>query len=440
MLSKKLSRRDFLVSTLAMTGAAALAACAAPAGTSDEAEGGASTEPITILFHSRLGTHADWHVSRIPLFEEQNPGLKLEVDELPGNEMYPKIYALAASGTVGDVVWTYLDNPPEHKAKGVMIDLDDIIEAKAFDLSQFWQSLLQALTLDGKLQAIPNHGHYGTTSYYFNRSMYEEAGVELPAPEWTVSDLVSGAQAMTASPEIWGFRANGGGAEHMASYLRTFGGNFMDAEGVKCLFDQDESIQALRWLYDLQHEYEVDPCICGTDTANNFTAGQVGCFNWTTGYTATFYAQPAEEWTFEWDVMVPPVGPTGLRGSQVSAAAFCITGNSAHPFEAFQVLDFFSTKEDGIEHVFFGAGSPGGRQDVWESEELNSIHPIYRMHAEAFPDGPQPWYRAANARVGEFSDTMNNNLQAIWTDSIGFDEGVTQLYTLCQEVLDKDPL
>ncbi|MCB0091129.1 MAG: extracellular solute-binding protein, partial [Caldilineaceae bacterium] len=240
--------------------------------------------------------------------------------------------------------------------------------------------------------------------------------------------------------EIWGFRANGGGAEHMASYLRTFGGNFMDAEGVKCLFDQDESIQALRWLYDLQHEYEVDPCICGTDTANNFTAGQVGCFNWTTGYTATFYAQPAEEWTFEWDVMVPPVGPTGLRGSQVSAAAFCITGNSAHPFEAFQVLDFFSTKEDGIEHVFFGAGSPGGRQDVWESEELNSIHPIYRMHAEAFPDGPQPWYRAANARVGEFSDTMNNNLQAIWTDSIGFDEGVTQLYTLCQEVLDKDPL
>jgi hypothetical protein len=77
---------------------------------------------------------------------------------------------------------------------------------------------------------------------------------------------------------------------------------------------------------------------------------------------------------------------------------------------------------------------------VWESEKLNAIHPIYQMHAEAFPDGPQPWHRAANARVGEFTDTMNNNLQAIWTQSVEFEEGVEQLYTLCQEVLDKDPL
>ncbi len=37
----------------------------------------AGAEGTTIVFHSRLGSHADWHKSRVPLFEEQNPGIKL---------------------------------------------------------------------------------------------------------------------------------------------------------------------------------------------------------------------------------------------------------------------------------------------------------------------------------------------------------------------------
>ena len=442
MSKRTLSRREFLAGSLALTSAVALVGCqpAAPAASGGESAG-ASEEPITLLFHSRLGTHADWHISRVELFEEQNPGLKLEIDELPGNEMYPKIYAMAASGTVGDVVWTYLNNPPEHEAKGVMIPLDDIVAAKNFDLSPFWESLLAAVSLNGQLHAIPNHGHYGTTCYYINKTLIEKAGATVPTGEWTVDDLVEIAQAVTAPPEIWGMRSSGTGQEHIPSYLRIFGGDVLNEEGTQSLLDQEESIAALRWLYDLQHTYEVDPCQCGDQINENFVAGTVAIHNTTTGLIGS-YANMAKagELDFEWDAVVGPVGPGGLRGSQVSAAAFCITGNSKHPSEAFQVLDFYSTKEDGIEHVFFGAGSPGGRKDVWESDELNSIHGIFRMHQELYPDGPRKWHRPANARTSEFVDTMNNNLQAIWTDSVGFEEGVELTHQLVQEVLDKDPL
>ena len=136
----------------------------------------------------------------------------------------------------------------------------------------------------------------------------------------------------------------------------------------------------------------------------------------------------------------PDWAMTGLRGSQVSAAAFGITGNSQHPSEAFQILDFYSTKEDGIEHVLFGAGSPGGRADVWDSEELFSVHPIFRQHIAYYPDGPRKWHRPANARTLEFVDTLNNNLQAVWTELTTFDEGVEQTHLLVQEILDKEAL
>lgn len=448
MSSRNLSRRQFLSGSLTLMGSLALAACAAPAapaassGAAEPAAAAApSTEPITLLFHSRLGSHADWHKSRVPLFEEQNPGLKLEIDELPGGEMYTKIYALAASGTVGDVVWTYLNNPPEHKAKGVMIPLDDIVAAKDYDLSQFWDSLLSAVSLNGELHAIPNHGHYGTTAYYINKTLIEESGMEVPDSSWTTDDLVAIAKATTSAPEVWGMRASGGGQEHIPSYLRTFGGDAINEEGTKSMFDQDGTIEGLRWLYNLQHTDEVDPCLCGDQINENFVAGTVGIYNTTTGRVGQYNnLANAGELPFEWDVIPGPIGPNGDRGSQVSAAAFCVTGNSKHPSDAFEVLTFYATKEDGIEHVLFGAGSPGGRKDVWESDELNAIHTVFRTHQEIYPDGPKKWHRPANARTQEFVNTMNNNLQAIWTDSVGFDEGVALVHELVQEVLEKEAL
>jgi ABC-type glycerol-3-phosphate transport system substrate-binding protein len=87
MSKRSISRRQFLSGTLAFAGSLALAACAAPAAPTSggaaepAAAGGAapSQEPIELVFHSRLGSHADWHKSRVPLFEEQHPGLKLTI-------------------------------------------------------------------------------------------------------------------------------------------------------------------------------------------------------------------------------------------------------------------------------------------------------------------------------------------------------------------------
>lgn len=452
MSIRNLSRRQFLSGSLTLTGSLALAACAAPAAApapaaSESAAPAASSgaapsqEAITLTFHSRLGSHADWHKSRVALFEEQHPGLKLVIDELDGAEMYTKVYAMAASRTVGDVVWTYLNNPPEHKAKGVMISLDDIIAAKDYDLTPFWTSLLAALSLDGQLHALPNHGHYGTTAYYINKTLIEASGMAVPDANWTVDDLVAIAKATTAAPEVWGMRASGTGGEHIPSYLRTFGGDAINEEGTLSMFDQEGTIAGLRWLYDLQHTDAVDPCLCGDQQHENFVAGTVAIYNTTPGRVGQYNNMAkAGELPFEWDVIVAPAGPNGVRGSQVSAGAFCVTGNSQHPSEAFDVLAFFATKEDGIEHVLFGAGSPGGRNDVWESEEMAAIHPIFGQHQQIYPGGPSKWHRPANARTTEFLDAMNNNLQAIWTDSVGFDEGVALVHDLVQEVLDKDSI
>ncbi len=444
MLHNKISRRNFLLGSSAVVTGALVAACApspaAPSGgaaTSGEAAA-PSAEGTTVVFHSRLGSHADWHKSRVPLFEEQNPGITLQVDELDGAEMFAKIYALAAGGTLGDVVWTYLNSVTEHLKRGVIAPHDDVIDSLGFDTSVFWPSIMRTLTVDGTLYGIPNHGHYGTVVYYYNKELYEANGAVVPNPDWTTDDLVAGGQAITEAPEIWGFRATMG-SEHTPSYLRTFGGELLSEDGTTCLLGEEGSVAALRWLYDMKAVHQIDPCICGDQIRENFTAGKVGSFNTTPGLVAEF---SKVDFQFEWDVTAAPLGPTGLRGSQVSGAGFCMTPPAAerHPEAAFAVLDFFSTKEDGIEHVFGGAGSPGTRDDVWSDPKLAEFSHIYGTIQAAYPDGPAPWLFPANDRTSEFADVMINNLQAIWTDQVGFDEGVETTIMLLQEVLDREPI
>jgi len=440
MLHNKISRRSFLLGSSVVATGALLAACA-PAAQTGQA-GGTAAEPAaegtTIVFHSRLGSHADWHKQRVPLFEEQNPGIKLQIDELDGAEMYPKVYALAAGGNLGDIVWTYLNTVTEHLNKGVVAPHDDIIASTGFDTSVFWPAIMQAMTVDGKIYGIPNHGHYGTVVYYFNKNLYEVAGADLPNPEWTVDDLVAGAQAITQAPETWGFRSTQG-QEHTPSYVRMFGGEVLSEDGMQCLLGEEKAAAALRWIYDLRATYNVDPCICGDQIRENFVAGKVGAFNTTPGLVAEF--SKVTDWPFEWDVTAAPLGPDGQRGSQVSGAGFCMTppASEKHPNETFKVLDFFSTKEDGVEHVFGGAGSPGTRDDVWDDPKLNEFNHIYGTIRAAFPEGPRPWLFPANARTQEFNDTMVASLQAIWTDQVGFDEGLEETLTILQEILDKDP-
>ena len=447
-VQRKLTRRGFLAGSL-LLGGAALVACtpaaqptaapkeeATPAPKKEEATP-APKEAVTLKFHDRAGSHCDWHKKREALFEQQNPGLKIEFDEIPGDHI-AKQYALAASGTIGDIVWCYNNAATEAVRKGVPLPINDIIAAEKFDTSVFWKTIIDSFTVDGKLYGVPNHGHFGTIVYYHNEDMFKEAGVPLPTPTWTVEDLVAGAQKMTKAPDVWGLRTNGAAGEFMPSYLRMFGGEMFDPEGTKCLFDSAGSKAAIKWLYDLKFTYKVDPCICGDNTRDNFVAGKVGIYHWTPGYAAEFTL--IKDWKFKWNAMVAPSGPNGARGSQVSGAAFCVTKASKHPTEAFQVLKFFSTLEDAVEHVWGGAGSPGARQDAWTSQRLNDFHPIYKTIMATYPDGPKPYYYPKNGRLSEFNTTEDAALQAIWTGKVGVDEGVAQLQKTCQEILDREQI
>src|SRR5690242_13439051 len=96
------SRRNVLAGLLAGGGAAALAACGAPA--SSPAGGSQGTpaaggQPAEIKVNFRQGTDAEWQQKLIPAFQQKYPNIKVTLEVQPGEQEYwAKVQALYATG------------------------------------------------------------------------------------------------------------------------------------------------------------------------------------------------------------------------------------------------------------------------------------------------------------------------------------------------------
>ena len=101
--------------------------------------------------------------------------------------------------------------------------LDDLIAAEKHDLSQYFPSVIKAMTREGKVWGLPYAVAYGPNIFYYNEDLLKSMGVAPPTAEWTVDDLLALAQKATKAPEQWGFRTSGqqrAGHAVLAAHLR----------------------------------------------------------------------------------------------------------------------------------------------------------------------------------------------------------------------------
>src|SRR5262249_9045534 len=74
---------------------------------------------------------------------------------------------------------------------------------------------------------------------------------------------------------------------------------------------------------------------------------------------------------FDLGIALFPKGPKG-HGTQASGSGMGITGTTKTD-SAWEWLKFVTSKDQGVGQVFGGAGSPGGRPDVWNDPKPASF-------------------------------------------------------------------
>jgi len=134
----------------------------------------------------------------IASFEAAYPGVKIQLEDVPQG-YGDKLLAEFASGTAPDVFQVGDGDVANFSAKGVLEPLDDYISgAKGkdpLDTSVFYPAIADIGKVGGTTYLLTKD--YSPLVIFYNKDLFDKAGVSYPAEGWTWNDFLTAAQKLT---------------------------------------------------------------------------------------------------------------------------------------------------------------------------------------------------------------------------------------------------
>lgn len=369
-----MNRRLIGVAGIVALAGTALAGCSTP---SDDG-------PVTITYSNFIsnGGNEDNLQAIVDAFEDENPDITVEVTTLPYADYFTALQTDLAADTVSDVFDFEYANYPQLQADGVLAE----IPVAAPDA--YRQSLLEAYATDGTQYALPSS--FSDVVLYYNKDLFDAAGLDYPTNDWTWEDERAAAEALTdAAAGVWGDHQPVSFYEYYKALAQN-GGEFLNADGTAVAFNTPEGIEAAEWL--VGKSGTVMPTIeqgQGTpdfDT-NLFKDGKLGMLHsgiWVFGAFADV--------SFGWDIAVEPGNTT--QASAVFSNAVGVSAASEHPEAAAAWAEFLTSSETMVDirldsgwelppisdeaklATYLDKGAPDNRQAVFDSLDGIALPPV----------------------------------------------------------------
>lgn len=186
----------------------------------------AAAEQVHLTWFMWSGTEPEvvaWkHVAE--LVTQKYPDITVEFQTTSFPDYWTKLPTLAVANKLPDIVSLQSLRSPGFA--DLMVSLDERIKAEKFDIDAFDPSIVKGLSRNGKQFALPYD--FGPWVIYYNRDMFEKAGVPLPQPGWTEADFMRDAKALTKEG-TFGFAVSEPDA--FMVFARSKGAHYLDAKG-----------------------------------------------------------------------------------------------------------------------------------------------------------------------------------------------------------------
>lgn len=307
--TRRQTRRQVLrAGVTASAAGGVLAACAMPG---SETAPQLSAKEVTITYVSdwSASPRVDWIKAAIPRFTEENPKIKVQVDNWAG-EVGVVAIANAAAGTLQDVMLGANDVFITLVRAGGMKDIAPVLKTLKWKMDDIVH-LPSTHSYEGKQYGMPFQ--FIVQANVINKTLFKTAGVPLPTDKTTYPELVDMLRKVARPSEgIHGFMGGGGGAGNWGQWLPFvwgYGGERWSQDKKKTLLDTPGSIEGLQFYVDMmtRHGAAVPVDEKGAYQAGiSFTAGNVAV----AGVNAPGGALDRTiAGKFEWDVMYHPIGP-----------------------------------------------------------------------------------------------------------------------------------
>jgi len=273
-------------------------------------------------------------------FHKANPNIRVKVNVSDWDSYWTKLNTLIAGGTPPDVF--AMDAPLflDWQSRGALLNLQPYIDANPGFLDGFYPQTLTAYKTPNGYYGLPRD--FQTIVLFYNKDMFDAAGVNYPNADWTYEDLLATAKKMTLDTDNdgkidqYGFWSDTWDMELLwSSVIWAYGGEIINADHTKTLIGEGSARDAWAFIDSLYKQGVMPtPTTSGEFGLDLFQSGMAAMT--TIGHWAVpGYVQSG----INFDVAFMPKGPAG-RATSVNSAGFVIAKGCKHPDAAFAFINF----------------------------------------------------------------------------------------------------
>jgi multiple sugar transport system substrate-binding protein len=382
------STRATTTSVLALVGLLSLGACAQGSATRSVAETKDGKAVVRFMNFSANGGHEKDLDAIVTAFESANKDIDVQVETVPYDSYFTKLQTSVAGGTAADAFELNYENFVTYAKNGSLAEL------KGVDTAAYTPSLLEAFSADGKQYGLPES--FSNVVLFYNKTLFDKAGVDAPTAEWTWKDEQAAAAKLTnAKAKVWGDYQPISFHEFYKTLAQS-GGTFLSEDGKSAAFNSPEGVQAATWLVEkagTTMPTEKDGAGTPDFDTNLFKSGKLAMW-----HTGIWMFGALADVPFEWDVVVEP-GNTDKASAMFTNGV--VVNNASKSKDAAQKWIAFLSSSDAMVQTrlktswelppvadetklasYLDAGKPANRQAVFDSLDKTVLPPVTERQQE----------------------------------------------------------
>ena len=276
----------------------------------------------------------------VDAFAAMNPTITVNVTVADWDTYWPKLQTSLAGGDAPDVF--LMDGPlfPDYQTRDQLLDLNPLIARDGFDTSQLADLAVKDFTgADGHQYGLPRD--MSTIGLYYNKKMFDAAGIPYPDATWNWDKLVEVATKLTktsgGSTSQWGFYTETSDMEnYWSSLVWQAGGDILSADKKTVVIDSDQAAAGIQFLQDLIYKHKVMAQPTAGGSGDLFENGQAAM-----EANGSWLVPTHEAAGIDFGVAPLPMGPAG-KAASVNPSGVVVYKGTRHPDAAWEFVKCYT--------------------------------------------------------------------------------------------------
>lgn len=304
----------------------------------------AESGTVTLSFTYAPASPADDALVRQNLdkFQQSHPNIKVSYSPING-DYTTKMRANVASNTVPDVFYLQPNMASEYISNGKLQNLSPYMAHDNVSPNNYYPSLISPFACTkGQIYGIPKD--WNALGVFYNKQMFQSAGLTAPSSNWTWTDMQTDAQKLTKNPgspnSVYGISMSPD-LSRWGAFLLANGGSVLNKDGTQAAFNNQQGVSSLQY-YDsfLKNNSGTLPTGVGAPWNGDAFGKQRVAMAIEGGWLIPYLAQQYSK--VQYDIAPLPVAPNGKRANLIYTNAWAAYSGTKHPEAAWELIKYMT--------------------------------------------------------------------------------------------------